>query len=407
MLLSVVSSARAQQQEASGAHPYAGLIMDTNGNLYGTTLQGGANGEGTVFELVKSAGTYSEKVLHSFGGSNDGYQPCAGLIMDANGDLYGTTYGGGAYSEGTVFELVKSSATPPTYREKILYSFGGGGDANNPYAGLIMDTNGNLYGTTYYGGVYGCGTVFKLKKSSGTYTEKILHSFGSNSSGHCGESSDGYNPYAGLIMDTNGNLYGTTYEGGASDYGAVFELKAPKSSSGTYSEKILHSFGSSSDGYNPYAGLIMDTNGNLYGTTYEGGANGYGTVFELANSSGTYSEKILYSFGGSTDGANPYAGLVRGANGNLYGTTYYGGSSNRGTVFELKAPKSSSGTYSEKILHSFASSSSDGYNPYAGLIMDTNGNLYGTTYYGGLSDLGAVFELVKSSGKETVLVNFK
>jgi uncharacterized repeat protein (TIGR03803 family) len=180
-----------------------------------------------------------------------------------------------------------------------------------------MDASGNLYGTTFGGGASGCGTVFELVNSSGTYSEKVLYSFASSSGDAC-------SPQAGLIVDASGNLYGTTNHGGSKCYGTVFELA---NSSGTYTEKVLYSFtNSSGDGANTLAGLIMDASDNLYGTTYGGGAGGHGTAFELVNSSGTYSEKVLYSFTGG-DGSNPQAGLIKDSSGNLYGTTSYGGGS--------------------------------------------------------------------------------
>src|SRR6266700_832062 len=325
-----------QGGSSDGASLFAGLLMDSSGNLYGTTENGGASGLGTVFELVNASGTYSQKVLQSFNRS-DGANPSAGVIMDSSGNLYGTTFGGGTSNSGTVFELVNSSAA---YTESVLHSFvNSGGDGSKPAAALIMDASGNLYGTTLSGGTNGTGTVFELVNSSGTYSEKILYSF-ANSGG------DGSSPQAGLIIDASGNLYGTTHSGGTNGTGTVFELV---NSSGTYSEKILYSFANSGgDGSKPAAALIMDASGNLYGTTQNGGTNGFGAVFELVNSSGTYSEKILYSFANSGgDGSSPQAGLIIDASGNLYGTTHSGGTNGTGTVFELV---NSSGTYREKIL---------------------------------------------------------
>ena len=357
-----------------GSNPLAGLVLDGNGNLYGTTYHGGANAKGTVFEV---SGSGSETVLYSFcaqSGCKDGYHPEAGLILDANGNLYGTTYDGGAHAAGTVFE-VSGSGT-----ETVLYSFcvkRHCSDGYYPHAGLVRDNNGNLYGTTQFNGAYGGGTVFELSASG---TETVLYSF-------CAQPSctDGSGPRAGLVLDTNGNLYGTTYGGGAYGGGTVFKVSA----SGT--ETVLHSFCAQAgckDGSNPLADLVMDANGNLFGTTIKGGTNGKGTVFEV---SANGSETVLYSFcsqAGCRDGSTPKAGLVMDTKGNLYGTTYYGGAKRgRGTVFELSA----SGT--ETVLHSFSANGTDGYNPVAGLVLDDKGNLYGTTLVGGANKGGTVFEV--------------
>jgi len=355
-------------QAGDGNYADAGLIFDTTGNLYGTTLSGGAYYGGTVFELTASG---SEKVLYSFGSqAGDGRVPYAGVIFDNAGNLYGTTSGGGAYKCsnayvcGTVFELTAAGT------EKVLHSFGnlydyGLGDGTYPFAGLVIDNAGNLYGTTTYGGDlacggYGCGTVFKLTAKG---KEKVLYRFGRRKG-------DGENPFAGLIFDNDGNLYGTTFDGGYYGYGTIFELTAADK------EKILYSFGRyAGDGLHPQAGLIFDNAGNLYSTTTYGGAYGYGTVFELT-ADGT--EKILYSFGGQTgDGESPTGGLIFDANGNLYGTTSFGGAYYGGTVFELTAAGA------EQVLYSFGSQADEVIYPYAGLIFDTNGNLYSTTSHGG------------------------
>ena len=305
--------------------------MDSAGNIYGTTYSGGANNNsgGTVFKLTPgSGGTYSESVLWSFGGTGDGVNPyAAGLIMDSAGNLYGTTAGGGAHSFGTVFKLTSGSGG--TYTESVLWSFGGTNDGKNPYARLVMDSSGNLYGTTYTGGANSHGTVFKLTPGSGgTYSESVLWSFGGTS--------DGTYPEAGLVMDSAGDLYGTTSGGGANNNsGTVFKLTP--GSGGTYTESVLWTFGATGDGASPYAGLVMDNAGNLYGTTSGGGANNNsGTVFKLTpGSGGTYTESVLWSFGGTGDGVGPYAGLVMDSAGNIYGTTYIGGANRSGTVFKI------------------------------------------------------------------------
>ena len=393
-----------------GADPAAGLTMDAAGNLYGTTVQGGADRNGTVFELTPNAAktSWTETVLHSFGSqSGDGVGVYAGLIMDAAGNLYGTTSGSflgspsGPYFGGTVFELTPNAAKT-SWTETVLYSFCPSGasctDGELPYAGLIMDAAGNLYGTTNSGGAHGGGTVFELIPNAAKtmWSETVLYSF-CPSGASC---TDGELPYAGLIMDAAGNLYGTTNSGGAHGGGTVFEL-IPNAAKTMWSETVLYSFcaqGGCVDGDGPYAGLIMDAAGNLYGTTVQGGAHGgYGTVFELTpNAAKTkWSETVLYSFcaqGGKncTDGLGPLAGLIMDAAGNLYGTTsgaFLGSPSGPyigGTVFEL-TPNAAKTSWTETVLYSFCAQSSctDGSFPDAGLIVDATGGLYGTTYYGG------------------------
>ncbi len=287
-----------------GENPYAGLL-NVNGTLYGTTVSGGANEDGTVFKIRTSG---AKTVLYSFkGGSGDGENPYARLL-NVNGTLYGTTGLGGANDDGTVFKITTSGA------ETVLYSFkGGSGDGENPDAELI-NVKGTLYGTTQKGGANSDGTVFKITTSG---AETVLYSFKG--------SGDGENPYAGLL-NVNGTLYGTTQKGGASSDGTVFKI----TTSGA--ETVLYSFkGGSGDGEYPAAALL-NVKGTLYGTTSEGGANlQFGTVFKITTSG---AETLLHSFKGPPDGGSPYAGLLN-VNGTLYGTTEDGGVSNQGTVFSL------------------------------------------------------------------------
>src|ERR1022692_2790827 len=363
-----------------GNNPYSSLIFDAAGNLYGTTVGGGPSGDGTVFELTPGAGgTWTEKVLHSFSGGADGTHPYAGLIFDAAGNLYGTTDLGGAYGYGTVFEL--TPAAGGTWTEKVLHNFNNEGtDGIERLGPLIIDAAGNLYGTTYQGGAYNSyGTVFELTPAAGgTWTEKVLHSFGNGT--------DGLIPYGGLIFDAAGNLYGTTGYGGTNDLGTVFELTP--AAGGTWTEQVLHSFGSGTDGAYPYAGLIFDGAGNLYGTT-SGGGTAHGTLFELTPAGGgTWTEQVLHNFGNGTDGAEPLASLIFDGAGNLYGTTSYGGSYGGGTVFRFNAQ-------GEVLLYSF--SGTDGERPVAELILDGGGNLYGTTSGGGSEGEGTVFEITNTA----------
>ncbi len=342
-----------------GANSEASLVRDTQGNLYGTTYGGGAHGYGTVF-MVSASGI--EKTLFSFAGGLDGGYPLGSLVRDAQGNLYGTTSQGGVRHAGTVFMVTRSG------KEQVLYAFGGK-DGASPCSNLIQDAQGNFYGTTEAGGVNGSGTVFKLTLSG---VETVLYSFTGGA--------DGSEPYAGLVQDVQGNLYGTTLQGGAHGAGTVFRVTL----SGI--ETVLYNFTGGADGLEPYGGLVLDPQGNLYGTTLEGGAYGYGTVFEVFPSSGII--RVFHSFTGTGgDGADPYAGLVRDSNGNLYGTTYYGGTSGYGTVF-MVTPLFS--IY--RVLYSFTAGT-DGAGPIGGLVRDTPGNLYGTTLWYGANGAGTVFKL--------------
>ncbi len=364
------------QGGTDGEDPYAGLIMDNAGNLYGTTWYGGTAGTGTVFKLDP---TGKETVLYSFQGGADGEDPYASLIMDNAGNLYGTTYSGGTCGDGIVFKV------DPTGKETVLYNFQGGADGANSRGGLVMDSTGNLYGTTLYGGTssncsvsLGCGTVFKLDP---TGKKTVLYSFQGGT--------DGSLPYAGLIMDSAGNLYGTT--GGGGKGGTVFEMDP------TGKKTVLYSFQGSPDGKFPTASLIMDSAGNLYGTTVGGGTVDGGSVFKVDS---TGKETVLYSFTYTNDdGFEPAASLIMDTAGNFYGTTDYGGANADGTVFKLDA------TGDETVLHSFPDADGDGLFP-GGLIMDSAGNLYGTTVGGGTASFGTVFK-VDPTGKETVLYSFQ
>jgi uncharacterized repeat protein (TIGR03803 family) len=345
-----------------GASPsYGSLIQASDGNLYGTTENGGAHSDGTVFEITPGG---VETVLYSFGSSaNDGANPYAGLIQASDGNLYGVTFDGGTNSVGTVFKITTAGV------ETVLYSFGSvANDGANPYGRLIQGSDGNLYGTTERGGS-GYGTVFEITTGG---AETVLHSFGS--------AGDGDFPYGGLIQGSDGNLYGTTELGGANSLGIVFKM----TTAGT-PYAIFHSFGAASDGSEPYGSLIQASDGNLYGTTAVGGANSLGTVFKLTT---TGTETVLYSFGASgSDGTSPYGSVLQASDGNLYGLTQGGGTYSQGTVFQV----TTAGV--ETVLHSFGSSAVDGAGPQDSLIQASNGALYGLTPLGGMSNLGVVFEI--------------
>jgi len=350
-----------------GESPVAGVVRDSAGNFYGATNTGGANNAGTVFKLSR---TGVETVLYTFTGGADGYLPYAGVILDKSGNLYGTTAFGGAFNSGTIYRV-----NIATDQETVLHNFiaGTSTDGSLPYAGLIEDTKGNLYGTTLEGGDIsceageGCGVVFKLDTM--TSKETLLYTFTG--------SPDGDRPQASLIRDSQGNLYGTTSSGGLLNAGAVFEVNSV-----THAESILYSFTGGNDGKRPLACLVRDTSGNLYGTASMGGSADSGTVFEI-NATGQYS--TLYTFTGGTDGQYPYAGLTLDAQGNLYGTTIFGGASSDGVVFELGK------TGVETVLHTF--NGSNGQYPVAALLSDGKGDFYSTTELGGAHGDGVVFKL--------------
>jgi uncharacterized repeat protein (TIGR03803 family) len=360
-----------------GTSPQAGLLIDVTGNLYGTTNSGGTHNDGTVFELTPATGGgWTEKVLHNFSSGADGANPQAALIFDAAGNLYGTTFEGGTNLYGTAFELTPAGGG--AWTEKVLYNFGAGTDAAYPGGSLIFDAAGNLYGVTTFGGPAGSGTVFELAPTGGGgWTERVLHNFSSLATGIF--------PYGGLVFDAAGNLYGTTSTGGASDGGTVFKLTSAGAS-------VLHNFGNGTDGSTPYAGLVL-TAGNLYGTTSAGGTYGGGTLFELTPSGGGWTESVVHSFGNSTDGSTPYAGLASDTIGNLYGTTLSGGISGGGTAFRFNSR-------GEQVLHSFALP--EGYGPVAQLMSDQIGNFYGTAQYGGTHGAGTVFEVIPPVALVTV-----
>lgn len=338
-----------------GANPQASVILDSTGDVFGTTVNGGPSGAGTIFKLDPDS---NGSLVYTFSGAGDGGNPIANLFLDANGNLYGTTQAGGSYNQGLVFEI------SPTGVETVLHVFGARKDGDVPGAGLIQDSAGNLFGTTILGGRSNRGCIFKIDSSA---HETVLHSF----------RLDGAYPHGGVIEDSAGNLYTTTY-GTSSTWGTVVMLSPAGVST------VLHKFTGKNDGGSPRAGLIMDSTGILYGTTVYGGTHRAGTAFKVDPVTGQ--ETVLHSFSGAADGGDPYGGLTRDSLGNLYGTTYYGGEFGYGTIFKLDPAGN------ETVLYSFTGGS-DGLGPMAGLVQDAAGNLYGTTVYGGSQGAGVVFKL--------------
>ena len=373
---------------------------------------------------------WSEKVLYSFqGGTTDGSSPAGGVVFDAAGNLYGATDQGGGECPpaqcGTVFQLSRPTKSGDPWTETVLHVFKGNasGDGNTPVGSVIIDSSGNLYGTTGYGGTgscvllgekVGCGTVYELSppaRKGGAWTETILYSFPT--------AEQGYFPNGNLVFDKAGNLYGATMFGGGYGTtcnafyqycGAVFELSPPERKGGKWTEKVLHGFRGPSDGANPNGGLILDSKGAIYGTTYTGGyrcpndgGQGCGTVFKLTpptKQGGSWTETILHRFKSSPDGGGPAAGVVFDADSNLYGTTVGGGAGyGEGTVFKLAIR--ANGSWKETVLYSFQGQN-DGANPQGGVVLGSKGDIYGT------SEGGMIFQLRRVGGSWvfTVIYNF-
>ncbi len=348
-----------------GGQPYSQLTPDPAGNGYGTTAVGGdmnacpGVGCGVIFEIDRT-GVYH--VLYTFAGGTDGANPWSGLLRDAAGNLYGTSEAGGSAGFGTVFRL------SPNGQKTILYNFQGGTDGAYPFGELITDGQGNLFGTTYKGGLDDNGTVYKLSSSG----EAVLYKFKGGA--------DGQNPYAGVVRDFGGNLYGTSFGNGLNGYGTVYQL----TTSGQ--ERVIHAFTGGTDGGFPYYGSLTGEAGvGLFGTTSFGGAHNYfGTVFKV-DLNGSYS--VVYSFTGGPDGGQPNASLIRDASNNLYGVTIGGGAMGHGTIFKIDP------SGNESVLYSFQGGT-DPANPQAPLVRDGAGNLYGTSVGGGSFGQGTIFRLV-------------
>jgi uncharacterized repeat protein (TIGR03803 family) len=422
-----------------GVTPVGGIVFDSAGNLYGATQGGGSSSCrstisqcGTVFQLsppAKKGDPWTETVLYVFkgNGNSDGAMPFGGLVIDSAGNLYGTTgYGGTGNCSvlgtlmgcGTVFELSPPTQKGGAWTETVLYSFQSGKDGYLPNGDLVFDRAGNLYGATTYGGGHGscnapyyqyCGTVFKLsppKQKGGKWTEEILQSFAGIATGK--QYGDGANPNGGLVLDGKGAVYSTTYIGGYNcphssnqGCGTAFKLSPPTKKGGAWGKDVLRRF-NESDGCYPDAGVIFDSGGNVYGTTVCGGSDGVGTVFELKLPTGksrSWKESVLYSFTDETDGANPMAGLTLDSHGHLYGTTHDGsGGGVYGTVFELRSPNGK-GAWEFELLYGFGNGV-NGWAPAAGVLLGKADSVYSTTQAGGTgagcnNGCGTVFEVWK------------
>jgi uncharacterized repeat protein (TIGR03803 family) len=329
-----------------------------------------------IVAMTTAAHAQTFSVVHNFSGGSDGGVPYNGFIMKGK-MFYGTASVGGSSNNGVIFKMNAKGG------ETVLHNFAGGTDGANPEGELIQDKSGHFYGTTTAGGAAGAGTVFKLTGKK----ETVLYSFAGGT--------DGAVPVAGLTMDASGNLYGTTSAGGANGNGTVFELTAPKKKTGQWTETVLYSFGTGTDGSVPIGDVSFDAAGNLYGTNSAGGSYGYGTVFQLVPGT-PWTENILHDFQNGDDGSVPYAGLVSDAAGNFYGAATQGGANGGGTVFELT---SSDGTWTFTTLYSVPGWGISG--TFRNLVLDASGNIYATTHCDGADDAGTVYELSPSGGTWT------
>jgi uncharacterized repeat protein (TIGR03803 family) len=390
--LTLIASAQAQTVDTiykfdaaagEGSLPYSGLIEDAAGNFYGTTYDGGTHNAGTVYRLSpNSSGGFTHTILYSFkGGSTDGAEPHSSLFRDSAGNLYGTTVTGGIVGRtcnagvfaspigcGIIFKLTPTSTGQ--WIETVLHRFSGT-DGGNSFTGLIRDAAGNFYGATIAGGSAGLGVVYKLSLTPTGWKETVLHNFTGGT--------DGSLPFiqcATLVMDASGNLYGSTYKGGAADAGTVFKLSPPATKTSTWTEKILYTFKGGSDGSEPFTGVILDKSGNLYGTTTFGGTGGNngGIVFELTAANG-YAKTVLHNFNRLADAAEDFPNVLTfDANGNLWGMTEY-------ALFKL-SPETSGWTETFVFNWGQTPGWSTGFTP---LIVDSHGVLWGTDTWGGLA----------------------
>jgi uncharacterized repeat protein (TIGR03803 family) len=390
---------------ADGFEPYAGLIANSAGDLYGTAAYEGPGGQGIVYQLTppSGGGTWTENILWSFTGASDGATPTSNLVMDSSGAIYGTTVFGGTYNCGTFFQLTPPGTGGTAWSENSLYQFPcfGSESATQDATAIAYDpATGIFYGILQAGGPHDGGSVYKLALSGGVWTYTTLHSFNDNSSdpGYA----NGCNPWS-LLFGPDGDLYGTALYCGLGT-GTVFRLSRPAGGGTGWGFHLLYSLGTSStspNGAYPY-GLLIGLSGVLYGGTAEGGSSGYGTIYSLtrpqAGTGGPWTEAVIHNFAeGSGDGIYPLSGVILGPAGSLYGATAGGGLSDTtcgsypgcGTVFQLIP--GSGGLWTETVLHNFAAAGGDAINPNPGVLLERGGNLYGTTYNGGANGDGAVY----------------
>ena len=344
----------------------------------------------------------STQIIYSFAGDEDGEYTDSDLVLDNAGNIYGTTVLGGDFGTGSVFEV---SPSGNTWTHTVLYSFTGQADGGQPYKGVTLDAQGNLYGTAVVGGHFGacpedgCGVVYKLANSGGVWTQTVIHYFNGN---------DGYGPGSGLTFDAAGNLYGMTPTGGPNAAGVIYQLTPQPD--GSWKLHVIHAFTGGNDGASASAGrLLIDASGNIFGVATAGGANGAGTAFRLTHAqNGRWNFTVLYAFKGQPDAGFPYGALSADAAGNLYGTTYYDGANDLGSVYQLSPGPG--GKWRERVLYSFKGGT-DGSSSISNLVIDNKGALYGTTSEGGAGcSCGTIFRVAKDvngNWKESIAYRFQ
>ncbi len=369
--------------DSGGEYCDTDVAIDDAGNLYGTSVLGGQFGGGTVWQLSPVDGGWEHTVLYNFTGGADGGEPYKGVTLDAAGNLYGTAVTGGSGScEGGCGVTYKLTKSGDTWTQTVIHAFTGGLDGSGPGARVAVDARGNVYGMTPTGGANGLGVIYEVQAGSNDkWKLRVLHTFTGGSDGSSGS--------AGKLVLHGGHIFGAATTGGSFGAGTVFELRPTRS--GEWDFKTLYSFQGAPDGVFPYGALLFDAAGNIYGTTYYGGTNGLGTVYRLARGAGgRWTESVLYSFQAGSDGNSSISNLVADAAGNFYGTTSEGGLGS-GTIFQLTPGPND--TWSESIPHSFQGSP-DGAFPYAGMVGDGAGNFYGATVHGGADGDGAIYRFI-------------
>ena len=365
--------------DEDGEYADTDLETDSAGNIYGTTVLGGDFGGGTVFRLSSTPAGWVHTVLYSFTGGADGGEPYKGVTLDREGNLYGTAVTGGSGSCeggcGVVYKLTKSGET---WTQTVIHAFTGGDDGSGPGARVTVDRRG-IYGMAPTGGAYGVGTIYKIHQVAGAWSFRVIHTFTGGDDGATGS--------AGRMILRRGRLCGAATTGGAHGSGVIFEL-SPRAV-GEWDFRTIYAFNGQPDGSFPYGALLFGPSGKIYGTTYYGGANGIGAVYELSQRRlGEWTENVIYSFQEGTDGNSPISNLVFDPAGNLYGTTSEGGLG-RGTIFKLTPI--GGGQWTETVVHAFAGPP-DGSFAYNGMVVDRSGNFYGATVHGGMNDDGSVYK---------------